>query len=249
MNTTMLKSMRSEKGFTLVELAVVMVIIGLLIGGILKGQEMIANAQVTSTVAQAKAIDAATSTFRDQYDSMPGDMVGANNRLVDCALDPCYTALGTLGNGRIDIVVGGANAVTSEGAYFFNQLRAASLLSGFTGAANASFGAAFPSASVGGGYIIGGTQAGAATGFRGTELRVGHYLVLNGSTGAAANDSGALTPSQGARIDRKMDDGDPSTGGVVGDSTADNCRLAGTEAVYQESSTAATCALAIRVQG
>jgi prepilin-type N-terminal cleavage/methylation domain-containing protein len=49
----------SQAGFTLVELAIVMIIIGLLIAGVLKGQELIANARVTSTVAQVKAIDAA----------------------------------------------------------------------------------------------------------------------------------------------------------------------------------------------
>ena len=46
----------SQAGFTLVELAIVMIIIGLLIAGVLKGQELIANARVTSTVAQIKAI-------------------------------------------------------------------------------------------------------------------------------------------------------------------------------------------------
>jgi prepilin-type N-terminal cleavage/methylation domain-containing protein len=64
----MLKQTRqpaSQAGFTLVELAIVMIIIGLLIAGVLKGQELIANARVTSTVAQVKAIDAAISTFKD----------------------------------------------------------------------------------------------------------------------------------------------------------------------------------------
>jgi prepilin-type N-terminal cleavage/methylation domain-containing protein len=58
------KHLRPQAGFTLVELAIVMIIIGLLIAGVLKGQALIANAQVTATVAQVKAIEAATSTFK-----------------------------------------------------------------------------------------------------------------------------------------------------------------------------------------
>ena len=70
-----------EAGFTLVELAVVMIIIGLLIGGILKGQELIANAQITGTASSVKGIDAATTTFRDTYAAMPGDLTNASTRL------------------------------------------------------------------------------------------------------------------------------------------------------------------------
>ena len=78
MTSLNIEQIREDKGFTLVELAVVMIIIGLLVGGILKGQEMIANTQVTSTIAQIKAIDGAVGTFRDMYDAFPGDMQGAN---------------------------------------------------------------------------------------------------------------------------------------------------------------------------
>ena len=55
----------SQSGFTLVELAIVLMIIGLLIGGILRGQELMENARVTSTIQQTKAYDGATTTFRD----------------------------------------------------------------------------------------------------------------------------------------------------------------------------------------
>ncbi|HMD55271.1 MAG TPA: prepilin-type N-terminal cleavage/methylation domain-containing protein, partial [Phycisphaerae bacterium] len=92
------KNMRAQAGFTLVELAIVMIIIGLLIAGVLKGQALIANAQVTSTVAQVKAIEAATTTFKDTYNALPGDLGPAGVpalRLPNCAAAPCSTA----GNG------------------------------------------------------------------------------------------------------------------------------------------------------
>ena len=66
------KHMRAQAGFTLVELAIVMIIIGLLIAGVLKGQALINNARVTSTVAQTKAIEAATTTFKDTYAALAG---------------------------------------------------------------------------------------------------------------------------------------------------------------------------------
>ena len=74
----------TTKGFTLVELAIVMTIIGLLIGGILKGQELIENARVTATIAQVKSYEAATSTFRDRFDALPGDMPSASTRIAGC---------------------------------------------------------------------------------------------------------------------------------------------------------------------
>lgn len=62
-----------EAGFTLVEIAIVMVIIGLLIGGVLKGQAMIQNAKVKRVVKQADELRAAVLTFYDKYGVFPGD--------------------------------------------------------------------------------------------------------------------------------------------------------------------------------
>ena len=241
MNTRIHESVRDEKGFTLVELAIVMVIIGLLIGGILKGQEMIANAQVTATIAQMKGIDAATSTFRDQYDAFPGDMANAATRLINCAATPCNNGDGSA---RINQGVGALPALASENVFYFNHLRAANLLSGFDGTAVLGFGQAMPSASLGGGYLIGHSQVG-ATLFTAAELRPSHYLVLTGTAGVMAAGNGITTPSQGSRIDRKMDDGQASTGDVVAETTA-ACRN-GT--AWNESNAAVVCGVAIRIQG
>ena len=57
----------NQQGFTLVELAIVLVIVGLLIGGILKGQELIGNAQLSSQVTQMRGVQTAFNGFRDQF--------------------------------------------------------------------------------------------------------------------------------------------------------------------------------------
>lgn len=62
-----------QAGFTLVEIAIVMVIIGLLIGGVLKGQAMVQNAKVKRVVKQADEVRAAVMAFYDKYGVYPGD--------------------------------------------------------------------------------------------------------------------------------------------------------------------------------
>ncbi len=65
--------MLKEKGFTLVEIAIVLVIIGLLIGGILKGQQMIRNAKAKRLYKMADELRVAWNTFYDKYNQIPGD--------------------------------------------------------------------------------------------------------------------------------------------------------------------------------
>ncbi len=84
MNTNLELNTEGQRGFTLVELAIVMIIIGLLIGGVLKGQELISNAQVSASAAQVKATEAGISTFQDAYGAIPGDMVSPATRIPNC---------------------------------------------------------------------------------------------------------------------------------------------------------------------
>lgn len=235
---------RSEAGFTLVELAIVMIIIGLLIGGILKGQELIANAQITSTVAQIKGIDAAASTFRDAYNALAGDYSTATDHLTNCvAANSCGNGNG---DGRLGVTAGDALTATDEGAYFFNHLRAADLVSGFDGKNTVAFGETFPTANVGGGFLVGYAAAGTATGLGGATLRTGHYLVLTGQVANAANTTGIVTPAQAARIDRKMDDGIIDQGSVQANT---NCVDGTTPGAYDEGDQSKVCNVYIRIQG
>ncbi len=251
MNIQTLKQHKREGGFTLVELAIVMIIIGLLIGGILKGQELIANSQVTATVAQIKGIDAAVSTFRDKYSALPGDINPAN-RLASCTAAPCSTAGDQ--DGRIEGAgtTAGATtpAITVESVRAFAHLSAADLLAGVEangGAASLAFGQLLPEAKVGGGYTgIEFSTAGALNNTA-TAARTGHYLVMTGAIATASSASSVLNPARAAQIDRKLDDGQPNAGAVR--STTANCATAGVTGNYLESTDTGRCSMYMRIQG
>ena len=63
-----------NKGFTLIELSIVLVIIGLLIGGLVAGNDMRKSAEVRSQITQIEKIQTATNTFKAKFNALPGDM-------------------------------------------------------------------------------------------------------------------------------------------------------------------------------
>ena len=73
-----------EGGFTLVEMAIVLVIIGVLLAGILKAEELYKIVQVRRVYADINSISAATKGFQDKYGSVPGDFPLATTRLAGC---------------------------------------------------------------------------------------------------------------------------------------------------------------------
>ena len=69
---------KRQSGFTLVEIAIVLVIIGLLLGGILKGQEMITQAKIKNIINDFNSIFAAMNSYQDRYHALPGDEQNAS---------------------------------------------------------------------------------------------------------------------------------------------------------------------------
>lgn len=249
MSLTHTQHRQSEQGFTLVELAIVMVIIGLLIGGILKGQELIANAKIGATVSQIKGLDAALNTFQDKYNGLAGDILSPDTRLPGCDAAPCNDAGN--GDGRYTNVAGAAPATTDEGVVAFAQMSAADLISGVnttTTETTPTFGGYLPAVKAGGGMWLGsssntGTATGGFTGLSANRP----YAALNGTNAAVSDSSGAMTPTVAAQIDRKLDDGAPGAGSLRAVCNASGITGSGATAVYDEGVTNAACAMVARV--
>jgi prepilin-type N-terminal cleavage/methylation domain-containing protein len=122
-----MKSMkRQQTGFTLVEIAIVLVIIGLLLGGILKGQELINSAKVKNLTSEIRNIQTQIYGYQDKFKQLPGDDARVANNLTGAT----PATGGTPGNGQIEGPLFPAAAATSESAVFWQHLRLANLASG-----------------------------------------------------------------------------------------------------------------------
>ncbi len=115
--------LKRNGGFTLVEIAIVLVIIGLLLGGILKGQELMTNAKIKRTVNDFNGITAAIYSYMDRYAKLPGD--------DDNALARWAGVCGGRGSGNGYIEGSWASTRdTDESRKLWSHLRAAGLING-----------------------------------------------------------------------------------------------------------------------
>lgn len=117
-----------QSGFTLVEIAIVLVIIGLLLGGVLKGQELIENSKIKSIVNDMKAVQAGYNGYIDRYKAIPGDETNATMNAR--GWNASNGAGGGNANGTLTITA--ANAFTNGGEErsFWRALRASGLIAG-----------------------------------------------------------------------------------------------------------------------
>ncbi|MDP2825009.1 MAG: prepilin-type N-terminal cleavage/methylation domain-containing protein [Sulfuritalea sp.] len=126
--------MRSKQsGFTLIEIAIVLVIIGLLLGGVLKGQELINSAKIKNVANDLNGISAAVYSYQDRYKTYPGDDDGATARWGAAAKKGNKS--GVLGGefcGPTTLVDSTATVETGESALFWQHLRFAGFIGGDT---------------------------------------------------------------------------------------------------------------------
>lgn len=213
-----------QKGFTLVEMAIVLTIIGLLIGGVIKGYELVRNAQNTATIAQVNAYMAALNTFRDSYGLLPGDMSVAQLRLPRCtAATQCFNGNG---NGTIGVNALPANqwyiedqsAVNTENTQIWRHLMAAELIGDVVfDSATPAWSNTHPSTRPsGGGFQLTRGASPTVTGKYYLRLQV----QVSGQPVAGAGLL-AISPTELSKIDRKIDDASPFAGIVIGNNFND----------------------------
>ena len=204
--------MKKQNGFSLVEIAIVLVIIGLLMGGVLKGQELIESAKAKNIAQDFRAISTAVLAYQDRFRALPGDDRGAAARWSGA----CSVTGNS--NGLID----GANwngASGTEPACAWEHLRRANLL---TGDAQAQGG---PTHADGGHFgVVSVPSLAAVTNVPGT-------LII-----CAENIRGRHV----VQLDTILDDGDPATGAVRA-VAASSTPAAAQSAVLNESSSYNVC--------
>ena len=112
-----------QSGFTLIELAIVLVVIGLLLGGVLKGQELVLNSQIRNSINEFNNVASARFAYQDRYRQIPGDDNTAATR---------WGATVNNGNGNrlIDGNWNDTAVATSEAGIFWHHLRNDGLVSG-----------------------------------------------------------------------------------------------------------------------
>ena len=199
-----------QAGFTLVEIAIVLVIIGLLLGGVLKGQELITQAKIKNVANDFNGMSAAVYGYQDRYKQLPGDVSGAAARWTS----PAATA----GNGNAQVGATGVTSIldcstdTTENCQAWQHLR----LAGFVGGDAAT--KTSPQNAVGG--VL--------------QLMNG-ALGLSGLVICSSNLPGKIANA----IDAQFDDGKPGTGQVRGTNNAAalGTKLADTAAYVDDGST------------
>jgi prepilin-type N-terminal cleavage/methylation domain-containing protein len=218
-----------QQGFTLIELSIVLVVIGLIVGGVLVGQNLIAAAGLRATISQIEKYNTAVNTFRTKYNNqLPGDIDATDAAQFGFAGRGQFAGEGD-GNGVIEGVPfnsAGSNSgfrdSVGEIPMFWVDLSTASLIgdsftiasstlepgSNITTTTSPAVGAYFPAAKLGGGNYIN-IWSKNGVNYYGLSMITG--LAVDG---VVASDSG-LSVMQASSIDAKIDDGLPQSGHVT----------------------------------
>lgn len=201
--------MKKQTGFTLIELAIVLVIIGLLLGGVLRGQELINSARVKNLTRDFQTVQVFLYGYQDRFRAIPGDDGNAAARLPGppVAINaPAATANNGLINGQWN-----SAAVGDESYLFWQHVRLAGLAPGSTDTGNP---AVFEPRNSNNGRI-------------GIQSIGAGFTKINDMQGAYAICSDLILGRDALQIDTTLDDGNTQTGNIrVGVAGADGASLA-----------------------
>ena len=192
-----------NKGFTLVELSIVLVIIGLIVSSILVGQELITQASIKAQVTQIQTYQASVGTFRAKYRAIPGDFAKASNF--------GFTGVAGDGDGMLEDSTGNistATTATGEITRFWQHLSEANMADGqYDGSqSGATIIGTYPPSKIGRG----------ATGvyYDVDGYNVFQLGVADSAGGTAYTYANNLKPQEAYAIDVRIDDGYPN-GGLI----------------------------------
>lgn len=223
-----------NNAFSLVELSIVLVILGLLTGGILSGQSLIRAAELRAITTEYQAFATAGKTFQSKYFALPGDMTIAQSfwgiahataaTCVTTTTNDARTCNGD-GDGKINPNSSTVAVGSNEQFRFWQHLANAGLIEGsYTGVQNVAannssslIGGNVPRSKVGNAgwsvYFMDKSDA-AETANRYT-LDYGNTLQFGTNNGNARPNGAVLTTEEAWNIDTKMDDGKPAYGSII----------------------------------
>lgn len=201
-NTAFQLLFKRYPAFSLIEIAIALVIIGIMIGGVLKGQDLLHNARLSALISQINQYRLSTVTFVDRYGALPGDFDKAST-LIDSSLS----------NGNNNGIIQGPGAANPssgsnyQATSFWAHLAAADMIPDpGTKQQTATVGPnqGFPSTKLGGGITVCHNPA------PGLE---GHWYVIGQHVGSKTN-GGLFTPKDALAIMQKLDTPDPLSGSI-----------------------------------
>ena len=221
------------RGFSLVELSIVLVILGLLTGGILAGQSLIRASELRAVTVEEQRYFTAVESFRDKYFAIPGDFNNATRFWGYLGGTGCTNNAGTAavstgvcdGNGTGVLDAGTTVSTTGESFQFWRQLASAGLIEGsYTGIAgpgtawpgnDAVVGTNVPKSKMNNGGWCVNNQSNYVGQNWVYAADYGNYLEFGGQSTGTETNAPILKPEELWNIDTKIDDGKPGTGKVI----------------------------------